>query len=466
MTDTTSTGLVSPKQIILYNAQILTMNGQRRVFARGSITVEGDRIKAIGRWDGMTPEKRPGCEIIDLQGKWVLPGLINTHVHQSQQLARGLADDVDLLTWLRDRIWPYESSMDEEDSYVSSLMCGMEQIRSGVTAFAEAGGQHVNGMGRAVTELGLRARLAQSSMDVGEGLPDGWVKSADRVLEEQIGHFERWHGQADGRIDVWFGLRTIFNNSDELILRTKELADRYGTGIHMHVAEARSEVEFARQTRGATTVTHLNRLGVLDGNLLAVHTVWLTDDEIGMFADHDVKVSHNPASAMRVLGFAKIPEMRAAGVCVGLGTDGAPTNNRMTLIDDMWVASLIHKGRLLDSTAMPAEDVLEMATCDGARALLWDHEIGSLEAGKKADLIIVDPNTITMLPMHDAVANLVSSMRAENVQSVMVDGRWLMRERVLLTVDEQAIIREASERAAALARRAGITLPQRFLRVD
>lgn len=466
MTEISDTSPARARQTVLYNARLLTMDGARRVFEQGCITVDGDRIREVGHWDGAPPQSAPDCELIDLGGKWVLPGLVNTHVHQSQQLARGLADDVDLLTWLRDRIWPYESSMDEEDSYISSLMCGMEQIRSGVTAFAEAGGQHVNGMGRAVTELGLRARLAQSIMDVGEGLPAGWVKSAGQLLEEQIGRYERWHGKAEGRIDVWFGLRTIFNNSDELILRTKELADRYGTGIHMHVAEAKAEVEFARQTRGATTVTHLNRLGVLDKNLLAVHTVWLTDEEIGLFAEHDVKVSHNPASAMRVLGFAKIPEMRAAGVCVGLGTDGAPTNNRMTLIDDMWVASLIHKGRLLDSTAMPAEDILEMATCDGARALLWDDEIGSLEAGKKADLIIVDPDTITMLPMHDPVANFVSSMRAENVRSVMAGGRWLMRERLLLTVDEQAVIREARERAAALARRAGITLPQRFLRID
>lgn len=454
------------KKVILYNASILTMDAQRRVFGKGKIVISGNRIHSVEKWDGAVPEPAADTEVLNLEGRWVLPGLVNTHVHQSQQLARGLADDVDLLTWLRERIWPYESSMTEGDSYVSSLLCGIEQIRSGVTAFAEAGGQHVNGMARAVTELGLRAKLAQSSMDMGEGLPAGWVKSTGEVLDIQLGHYERWNGQADGRIGVWFGLRTIFNNSDALITRTKEIADRLGAGIHMHVAEAKAEVDFARETRGATTVKHLHKLGVLGKNLLAVHHVWLDDEEIRLMAEYGVKASHNPASAMRVLGFARVPEMRAAGVCVGLGTDGAPTNNRMTLIDDMWVASLIHKGRLLDSTVMRAEDVLEMATCDGARALLGEDEIGSLEAGKKADLIVVNPNTVTMLPMHDAVANLIYAMRAENVESVMADGKWLMRDRVVLSADEQAVIKEAKERAAALARRAGINLPQRFLRVD
>jgi 5-methylthioadenosine/S-adenosylhomocysteine deaminase len=214
----------------------------------------------------------------------------------------------------------------------------------------------------------------------------------------------------------------------------------------MHVAEIREEVEFARETRGATSVTHLNRLGVLDKNLLAVHSVWLTEDEIRMFAQRGVKVSHKPAAAMRVLGFAKIPEMIKAGACVSIGTDGAPCNNCMNLIDEMWLASLIHKGRLLDPTAVPAQDVLAMVTCDGARAVLWEDEIGSIEAGKEADLVVIDPDTATMLPLHDPVANMVSAMRTENVESVMVDGQWLMWKRDLLSVNEQKIIEEAKKK--------------------
>lgn len=451
--------MAQPKRL-LTNGYVVTMNAAQEVFPGGDLLIDGDRIEAVGDVPASLLDAE--VETIDVRGKIVLPGLINTHVHTSQQLGRGLGDDVDLLTWLHERIWPYESNMTEEDSYVSSLLCGLEQIRSGVTCFAEAGGQHVNGMGRATSELGLRGILARSTMDMGEGLPATWNESTDEALAVQVANYERWHGEADGRIRVWFGLRTIFNNSDELILRTKELADTYGVGVHMHVAEIEEEVEFARETRGATTVTHLNDLGVLDDNLLAVHCVWMTDDEIEMFADHDVKVSHNPAAAMRVLGFAKIPEMLAAGICVAIGTDGAPSNNRMTLIDEMWLTSLIHKGRRLDPTVMPAQQVLATVTRDAARALLWDDEIGSLEVGKKADMTIIDPDSAAMLPVHDPIANLVTSMHAHNVESVMADGRWLMRDREILTVDEEAILQEAKERAAAIVERAGIRLPARF----
>lgn len=453
-------------QVLLYNAGIVTMDPERRQYNHGAILLENDRILRIGSSSDLTRQSSPDIERIDLRGRWILPGLINTHVHTSQQLGRGLGDDVDLLTWLHDRIWPYESSMNEEDSYISSLLCGIEQIRSGVTCFAEPGGQFVNGMGRAVDELGMRGILARSTMDMGEGLPSVWNETTDQALNVQLENLECWHNQAGGRIRVWFGLRTIFNDSDDLILRTKELADQYGVGVHMHVAEIKEEVEFARETRGATTVTHLNRLGVLGKNLLAVHTVWLTDDEIQMFADKNVKVSHNPAAAMRVLGFAKIPEMLKAGVCVSIGTDGAPSNNRMTLVDEMWLTSLIHKGRLLDPTAVPAQDVLAMATCDGARALLWEDELGSLEPGKKADLVVINPSTATMLPLHDPIANMVTSMRTENIESVMVDGKWLMWEREILTVNEAEIIQEAKIRAAEITRRAGIQLPDRFHVMD
>ncbi len=321
-------------------------------------------------------------------------------------------------------------------------------------------------MGRGVTELGLRGILARSTMVCGEGLPEVWQESTDEALAIQVDHLKRWHGQAGGRIRVWFGLRTIFNNSDELILRTKALADQYGVAVHMHVAEIKAEVELCQATRGATTVAHLNQLGVLDKNFLAVHTVWLTDEEVQMFAEKGVKVSHNPAAAMRVLGFAKIPEMLRAGVCVTIGTDGAPSNNRMTLIDEMYLTSLIHKGRLLDSTVVPAEEVLAMVTCNGARAVQWEDQIGSLEVGKQADLVVINPNTATMLPMHDPIANMVTSMRSHNVESVMVNGRWLMREGKILTVNEAEVLEEAKARAAAIARRAGIHLPDRFHVVD
>jgi 5-methylthioadenosine/S-adenosylhomocysteine deaminase len=317
-------------------------------------------------------------------------------------------------------------------------------------------------MGRAVKELGIRAALVKSTMDTGIGLPKAWQNNAQEEIDVQIKNFEKWHNKENDRIRYWFGLRTIFNNSDDLILKTKELADKYEVGIHMHVAEIRDEIEFSKNTRGVPTVTHLNNLGVLGKNFLAAHCVWITDKEIEIFQKNNVKVTHNPAAAMKVLGFAEIPQMLEQGICVSIGTDGAPCNNRMSLIDEMWLTSLIHKGRKLNPKIMPAETVLEMVTINAAKCALWDKEIGSLEKDKKADLIIVDPKSATMLPMHDPIANLVSSMRTQNVNSVMCDGSWVMKDGVIKTIDENAIIQESIKRSKEIMERANIKIPSRF----
>lgn len=447
-------------QIYFKNGYILTMNASNQVYASGSLLVEGDRILAVGTVD--ESQVRGDAEVIDLHGKYLLPGFVNTHVHTSQQISRGVGDDVDFITWLHKRMWPFESNMTEEDSYVSTLMCCLEQIRAGVTSFAEPGGQFVSGMAKAVTEAGLRAKLAKSVMDCGEGLPEIWQRTTEEELDQQIDDLKKYHNTADGRVQVWFGLRTIFNNTDGLIVKTKELADKYGVGVHMHVAEAKSEIEYTQAVYGEPTVTHLHKLGVLDKNLLAVHTVWLTNEEIDLFKKYDVKVSHNPASAMRVLGFAKIPQMLEKKVCVSIGTDGASSSNRMDMVDEMWLTSLIHKGWRLDSTVVPSEDILCMATKNGARALLDEDVYGSLEPGKKADLIVINPHGPSMMPVNDRIAALVTAMHSSNIESTMCDGKWLMKERKILTLDEEAILKEAQERSEAIYKRAGIVLPDRF----
>ncbi|MDY4888440.1 MAG: amidohydrolase [Sphaerochaetaceae bacterium] len=373
-----------------------------------------------------------------------------------------MGDDVDFVTWLHDRMWPFESNMTEEDSYVSTLMASLEMIRSGVTSFAEPGGQFVSGMCRATKESGLRGKLAKSVMDCGEGLPKVWQRTMNEELDQQVEALEKYHNTADGRVQVWFGLRTIFNDTDEICMRTKELADKYSVGIHMHVAEAKEEKEYTYARWGEGTVKHLERLGVLGSNLLAVHTVWLTDEEIELFKKRDVKVSHNPASAMRVLGFARIPRMLKEGICISIGTDGASSSNHMDMVDEMWLTSLIHKGWRLDPTTVPSQDILRMATRWGARALLDDSLYGTLEKGKKADLIIVNPHGPSMMPVNDKIASLVTAMHSGNIESTMCDGKWLMKDRKILNLDEEAILNEGCQRAKAIYKRAGIVLPDRF----
>lgn len=446
-------------KILLRNAMIVTMNKEEDVYLEGNILIEDDKIVKVGKFE---VDEAACDEVQDCKGKIIMPSFVNTHVHTSQQLGRGLGDDVNLLTWLHDRIWPYESNMTEEDSYISTLLCCIEQIRSGCTSIAEPGGQFVSGMAKGVKEAGIRAKLAKSVMDCGEGLPKAWQRSTDEELDKQEEDLKKFHNTADGRVQVWYGIRTIFNATDNLIIRSKELADKYKVGVHMHVAEVKDEIEYTLATKGVQTVTHLNNLGVLDKNFLAVHTVWLSNEEVEMFRDHDVKVSHNPAAAMKVLGFAKVPRMLREGVCVSIGTDGAPCNNRMNMVDEMWLTSLIHKGWRLEPDVVKAQEILKMATINGARALMDEEVYGSLEVQKKADLIIINPDSAGMLPLHDPIANLVSSMHSSNIESTMCNGRWLMKDRIILTVNEAEVIEAAKEHAAAIRSRAGINLPNRF----
>lgn len=314
-----------------------------------------------------------------------------------------------------------------------------------VTCFAEAGGQHVSGMARAVELLGLRACLTQSIMDTGEGLPAPWaIHTTDHCIQSQKELYKKHHNTVNGRIRIWLGIRQIMNSTDRLLLETRDTAKELKTGIHMHVAEIPYENHVVRDTRKVDygTVTYMEKLNILQSNLLAAHTVWVNKKEIQLLSEAGVKVSHCPASAMRMLGFAPIKEMLDANICVSLGTDGAPSNNRMSIVDEMYLASLINKGREVytkgttDPTALPAETILQMVTVNGAKSVLWDNEIGSLEVGKKADMIVVNPLSWSMVPLHDCISSLVYSMRTENIVSVMCNGRWIMKDQKILNVDE------------------------------
>lgn len=448
-------------RILIKNATIVTMDPERRVIERGALLIDKDRIISILP---QLPEKDPEMEVIDARDRIIIPGLINSHAHVSQQLARGLGDDVELIPWIRDRILPMEGNETEEDSYFSTLLFGIEQIRSGCTTFAEPGAHRMDAVADAIEALGIRGAIARYVATRGSGVrvpPSMTARSVDDILDVQETEFKRLNGRADGRIRYWYGVSSIFNNTDECFIRTKEIAEKYGTGIHMHISETKVEADWSKDNLGRTPVEHLAHIGFLAENLLGAHCVWLTDRELDLFAEYGVKVSHDPAAAMRYLGFAKIPEMVERGITVSIGTDGAPSNNRMSIVDEMWLTSLIHKGRTLDCTVLPAHEILDMGTIDGARCLLWDDEIGSLEEGKKADLVIINPNTANMLPVHDVVINIVTAMKTENIESVMADGKWLMRDGRVVTVDEEAVKQEAAERAYALKKRVGIVLPER-----
>ena len=445
---------------IIRNATIVTMDPERRVLVGHDLVVEGDRIAALAPASQTRVEA--GDDAIDGRGRLVLPGFVNTHVHTVQQLGRGLADDVDLMTLLHGRVFPYESNVGPEDSYASTLLFGLEQIQNGTTTFADAGIQHVEPTVRAVTELGIRGALCLSITDDGDGLPAGWKLPTDECLAIQEEAFGTVNGAADGRLRWWLGLRTLFNNSDRLLEGTAALAERLDTRAHMHVAQSPGEVGYCRATRGTTVARHLDRMGLLSERLLAVHGLYLEEEELDLLAERRVSVSHSPGAGLKIMGLPKIVGMLDRGITVGLATDSGASNNRNSMPDEMWLATLLQKGAHANPSALTAQQVLAMATIDAARALGWDAEIGSLEVGKKADLCVIDPWTANMQPLHDPIAALVFCMKSENITHTMCDGVWLMRDRQLTRLNATEVLREASARALAIGQRAGIALPPRF----
>ncbi len=416
---------------------------------KGVVEISGNRISHVGT----TPTESPAAETIDARGMIVIPSLVNTHCHTSQQLGRGLADDVDLLTWLHDRIWPYESALTEEDAMVSALACAAEQIRNGVTLLADPGGQHVDGMARGIAASGIRAFVGRSTMDEGAGLPDGWAEPTADALAFQNDLYRRLDGTADGRVRFSWTLRTIFNCSDEFLMASHEAARAAGRPLQMHVSEVPEENDYVRSTRGTTTVRHLDRLGLLGPGFVGAHCVWLDDEEVEFYAASGAAVSHNVASNLKILGFPRIADLLDAGALVGIGTDGAPSNNRMSVIDELWAASLVQKALRRDPTVLPASQLLRMGTTDGARALGMSGEIGSLEVGMLADLVLVDPNTANRAAAADPVSALITSMKSENIHSVMCNGTWVMRNRTITAFDEAEVLAEANARAASIRER-------------
>jgi 5-methylthioadenosine/S-adenosylhomocysteine deaminase len=413
----------------------------------GYVEVTGGEITHLGP----SPTSGPAAETVAAPGRIVIPAFVNTHCHTSQQLGRGLGDDVGLLTWLHERIWPYELALDESDSELSALVCAIEQVRNGCTLLADPGGRHVDGMARGIAAVGIRALLGRSAMDSGDGRPDGDRESTADVLAAQDELADRWDGK--GLLRFSYTLRTIFNCSDELITATLERGRALGTVVQMHVAEVPEENEHSVATRGTTTVRHLERLGALGPDLLAVHATWVDDEEIALLAERGCPVSHNAASNLKILGTPRIADMLDAGVHVALGTDGAPSNNRMSMIDEMWLAAIVQKGVRRDPTVLPAGNVLRMATVDGATALGMGGLVGSLEVGKRADLVVLDPFTPNFATAADPVAALVTACKSENVESVLCDGEWVLRDRQLTRVDEATVLAEAADRAATVRRR-------------
>lgn len=458
--------------MIYENCTILTLDAQRRIVTDGAIAVQGNRIAAVGKQEAIRAQFPQDGEHVDLHGGLALPGLVNTHVHLSQALIRGCADDLALVDWLVKRVWVLQGNFDEDDGRLSAELCILEMLKAGTTAFVESMTAHrygFDGIARVVEQSGIRAALSKIVMDLpsyamAEGrMHPGMVESADESFAEALELHRRWNGAADGRIQVWFGPRPPGGTSSAVFRRMAEAIRERNMRLTVHLAESQADIEYIRKEFNQTAVEYAQSVGLLGPNTLLIHVVWVGSDEIAMLAETGTHVTHNPLSNSKLAsGIAPIPEMLDAGVNVGLGTDGGPSSNDYDMVRAMRWASYLHKVRRLDPEVMPSETVLEMATRNGAQAMGLEGEIGALEAGKRADFIVLDMNRPHLTPAPNPVSTVVCAATGKDVDTVVIDGKRVVQGSKVLTMDETRILAEARERAERLYRRAGIEQRSRW----
>jgi cytosine/adenosine deaminase-related metal-dependent hydrolase len=457
--------------MLLKNATIITMNPQREIISEGAIVTQGNRIVAVGKASSLEAYYIEE-DVVDLRGKLVIPGLIDTHVHLAQALIRGCADDMELIQWLCDRVWVLQGNFTQDDGYVSARLCIAEMLKSGTTTFLESMLAHrygFDGIARAVAESGIRACLAGIVMDIGtyatqeNAMHPGMIESRETSLMGVLAAHSKWQGAANERIHVWFGPRTPGGVTPELYREMSEYARQRDMGMTMHLAEVEADKTFLQATYGLSPVEFAESVGLLGPKSVLVHMIWLNESDISKLAATRTSVSHNPSSNCKLAsGVCRVPEMLAGGVNVALGCDGGPSNNDYDLVREMKLAAILHKGATRDPLIVPAETVLEMATINGARALGLEHEIGSLEVGKKADLVVLDLDRLHTTPSPNPVSTLVYAATGGEVDLVMVDGRIVVEQGTLLTMNEREIKQQANTHANRLYQRAGIQIHPRW----
>ncbi|WP_236006162.1 amidohydrolase [Paradesulfitobacterium ferrireducens] len=421
---------------ILLRGMVLPMTGADVFYRDGEIAIEGDRILSVGE-RGSAPAGFEPDRILDYPDDVFMPGLINTHTHAAMTLLRSYADDLPLMPWLETKVWPFEEKLTDEDIYWGTALALCEMIRSGTTTMLDMYAS-MDQVAEAALKAGTRAVISRGL--IGNG-PNG-----RKALAENIELIQRYHKAGEGRIRVMFGPHAPYTCSGDFLQEVKAEADRHGVGIHIHVAETQDEIKIIHDQYGKTPVEWLDGLGLFGGQVVAAHCVHLTEKDMEILASKGVAVAHNPESNMKLnSGTAPIPELRARGITVGLGTDGASSNNNLDLFGEMRSAAFQQKLKA-GPTALPAYEVLEMATIGGAKALGLE-EVGMLAPGFKADLISINLDQPHFYPRFSIPAHLVYSAHAGDVRTVIVDGKILMEERKLLTLDEKRICQEVEERA-------------------
>jgi 5-methylthioadenosine/S-adenosylhomocysteine deaminase len=441
------------ESILIKGGTLLTMDDKDSV-VNGDLFISDGRIAGVGKTTGTADV------IIDAGNCAVLPGFVQTHLHLCQTLFRGAADDMPLLDWLKTRVWPMEAAHSPASIRASAQLGIAELIKGGTTcALTMETVSHTDAVFRVVDETGFRATVGKCMMDKGDELPPGLQENADHSVHESLVLLDAWHEKANGRIRYCFAPRFAISCSKELLIQVARLARERGVMIHTHASENRTECELIERETGQRNVSYLNSLGISGPHVLLAHCVHLDDAEMGTLAQSQTHVAHCPSSNLKLgSGIAEVSKMLERGISVSLGADGAACNNRLDMFTEMRTAALLQKV-LISPDVLPAKRVLRMATIDGAAALGLRSEIGSLEPGKRADVIVVGLKDLHNAPAPlDLMSTIVYSAVAADVETVIIDGKLVMRDRKLLTLDETSVLENAGAETERLLQRAGIGL--------
>ncbi len=420
--------------LTVHGGCVVTMNARREVLADAPVVVNDDG--SIAQVGGEAPA---GGRTLDARGKIVIPGFVQTHIHLCQTLYRNRADDLALLEWLRERIWPYEAALDAKALRAAARLGIAELLRNGTTTLLDMGTvRHYDQVFEAAKEAGIRLVGGKCLMDAGEGVPKGLLEGTREGLDESLALAKRWHG-AHPRLRYALTPRFVLSSTEESLREVAHLSARDGFTIHTHASEQVAECELVRKLRGLDNIAYFDSLGISGPRAVLAHCVHPTDREVSLLAEKKTRVSHCPSSNLKLgSGVARIPELLAKGVPVSLGADGAPCNNLLDPWEEMRLAALIQKP-LHGPKSMPAKEVLALATIEGARALGLDAITGSIEVGKRADLVVVDPGHFNSWPQGDVYGTLVYSTRANQVETVLVDGDVLVERGRLVKWDEAQV---------------------------
>jgi 5-methylthioadenosine/S-adenosylhomocysteine deaminase len=438
--------------LLIRGGTIVTMN-DRLDIVEGEVSIKDGRIAAIAAHIA-----DPHDRVIEARGGYVLPGLIQTHIHLCQTLFRGYADDLPLMDWLRQRVWPLEAAHSPATLRAATRLATTELLASGTTAVLTMETVHdTDVVFEHVAESGLRATIGKCMMDADAQAPPRLREETRNSIDESIMIRKRWHGAEHGRLHAAFAPRFAVSCSRDLLEAVASLSDQHRALVHTHAAESRDEIAIVRQISGGlSNLEYLASLRLASPHLCAAHCVWADDRDQQLLADRDVKVLHCPGSNLKLgSGIAPVAEMRARGITVSLGADGAACNNRLDMFEEMRLAAILQAARHRPGV-LPARDVLWMATRAGARTLGLDHEIGSLEVGKRADLIVVDRERPHLAPGPDPYSTLVYAGRGSDVRTTIVDGEVLVDDFRPLRVDRAELAAEARAAARTLVSRAGI----------